>query len=231
MVTERERERETEGPRPGPIRQLRYDRPPSATELALVRHGESEAADPETPFPLIMGRGDPALAPQGRDQAEALARRLGNWPVAAIYVTPLRRTAQTAAPLAARLGLEPIVEPDLIEVHMGEWEGGRYRERITAGDPLAARVLAEGFDLVPGGESNAAILERARRAVTRIAAAHRGALVVVVTHVVVISNLLAHALGAPPFAFVLGDNTGISRLVVDGEAWTVRAYNDTAHLE
>jgi len=213
------------------IRQLRFERPAGATELVLVRHGESAPADPASPFPLVQGRGDPALAPEGHVQAEQLARRLEHWPIEAIYVTPLRRTAETAAPLARRLGLIPVVDEDLIEVHMGEWEGGLYREKVTKRDPLALRVFAEGrFDVVPGAESNEAILARASAAVDRIASAHPDAVVVVVTHVVVISNLLAAALGAPPFAFVTGDNTGISRLVVAGSSWTARSYNDTGHL-
>jgi 2,3-bisphosphoglycerate-dependent phosphoglycerate mutase len=214
------------------FRQLRFERPEGATELLLVRHGESAPADIDSPFALVQGRGDPELSPEGRAQAEALAERLGDWPISAIYTTPLRRTAETAAPLARRLGIDPIVDPGLIEVHMGEWEGGRYRQKITERDPLALRIFAEGrFDVVPGAESNASIIERANAAVRRIVAAHPGAIVVVVSHVVVISALLSQAIGAPTFAFVTGDNSSISRLVIDGETWTMRGYNDTAHLE
>ena len=50
-------------------------------------------------------------------------------------MTTLRRTHETAAPLAARLGLTPIVEPDLREVHLGEWEG----ELTASGWPRATR--------------------------------------------------------------------------------------------
>ena len=211
--------------------QLRYARPASATEILLVRHGESEAVDPRAPFALVGGRGDPALSPLGREQAEALAHRLGAAEVAAIYVTTLRRTLETAAPLARRVGLSPIVEPGLVEVHMGEWEGGLYRQRVVEGDPLALRVFAEGrFDIVPGAESNAKILKRARAAIARIAAAHPGGRVVAVSHAVTISTLLARAVGAPPFSFVLGDNGAISSLVVEGKSWTLRSFNDTGHL-
>jgi 2,3-bisphosphoglycerate-dependent phosphoglycerate mutase len=214
------------------FRQLRFERPEGATELLLIRHGESAPADINSPFALVRGRGDPELSPDGRAQAEALGNRLADWPVAAIYTTPLRRTAETAAPLARRLGLEPIVDPDLIEVQMGEWEGGLYRQKITERDPLALRIFSEGrFDVVPGAESNASIIERANAAVDRIVTAHPGTIVVVVSHVVVISALLSQAIGAPTFAFVTGDNCSISRLVVDGKTWTMRGYNDTAHLE
>jgi len=47
----------------------------------------------------------------------------------------------------------------------------------------------------------------------------------------VIGQVLALASGSRPFAFVTSDNGSISRLVVSGERWIVRGYNDTAHLE
>ena len=61
-------------------------------------------------FALVDGHGDPPLDPIGHQQAERVAERLAGEDIAAIYVTSLQRTVQTAAPLAARLGLEPIVE-------------------------------------------------------------------------------------------------------------------------
>ena len=53
------------------------------------------------------------------------------------------RTVQTAAPLAARLDLEPVVVPELREVKLGDWEGGEFRIRAIDGDPIAMRVLSE----------------------------------------------------------------------------------------
>src|ERR1043165_9501236 len=109
-------------------RQARFRRSPGPTEILLVRHGESEAMVPGRPFPLVDGHGDPELAPEGHDQAERVAERLVGHPIVAIYVSTLRRPAQTAAPLAAKLGLEPVVERDLREVQLGEWEGELYRK-------------------------------------------------------------------------------------------------------
>ncbi len=98
---------------PKVVRQARFRRPPGATEMFLVRHGESEPAVAGEVFPLVDGHGDPALAPEGREQAERVADRLAGQGVDAIYVTTLRRTHETAAPLAGRHGLEPRVERDL----------------------------------------------------------------------------------------------------------------------
>jgi probable phosphoglycerate mutase len=47
----------------------------------------------------------------------------------------------------------------------------------------------------------------------------------------VIGQVLALASGSRPFAFVTADNGSISRIVVSGDRWIVRGFNDTAHLE
>ena len=90
-----------------------YTPPEGAADLLLIRHGRTEAARPGESFPMLDGHGDPALHPEGEEQAVLVGERLKNDPISAIYVTTLRRTHQTAAPLAAHLGLTPKVEADL----------------------------------------------------------------------------------------------------------------------
>ena len=214
------------------IRQFRYEAPPGATELLLVRHGESEPHVPGQPFPLVDGQGDPALAPEGRDQADRVGARLAGERIDAIYVTTLRRTAETAAPLATRLGLTPVVEPDLREVHLGEWEGGLLRQKVVEQDPIAAQVwLEERWDVIPGAEPADAFATRIRAAVERIAAAHPDGRVAVVSHGGTIGEVLHQATGSRPFAFNGSDNGSISHVVVAGDRWALRRFNDTAHLE
>jgi probable phosphoglycerate mutase len=215
---------------PTSYRQHRFTRPPGATELLLVRHGESEPEVPGRPFPMVDGHGDPALAPLGREQAEAAAARLADQAIDAIYVTSLRRTVETAAPLVARLGLEPTVAADLREVHLGDWEGG-FRARIAAGGPEVATMFAEErWDAIPGAEPAAAFAARVRGAVEAIAAAHPDERVAVFTHGGVIGEILAQAARSRPFAFVGVDNASISHIVVHGDRWLIRRVNDTGHL-
>jgi len=212
-------------------RQLRFQRPPGACELLLVRHGESAPARDGEPFPLVDGHGDPELDPVGVGQAEGVADRLQHEAIAAIYVSTLRRTAQTAAPLAARLGIEPKVEPDLREVYLGEWEGGTFRKHVAEGHPAAEQMFAEQrWDVIPGAEPGNAFAARVRGAITRIAAAHRDETVVVVSHGGVIGQIIADATGSRGFAFTGSDNGAISHIVVTDDRWIVRRYNDTAHL-
>jgi probable phosphoglycerate mutase len=224
---------ETEaGAAPREYRQSRFRRPPGSTELVLVRHGESAAMVHGRPFPLVDGHGDPDLAPEGRAQAELIADRLVGHPIDAIYVTSLRRTVQTAAPLAARLRIEPQVERDLREVNLGEWEGELYRQHMAEGHPIALQLMREQrWDAIPGAESAASISARVRGALDRIVAAHAGQCVAIFSHGGIICEMLVQVTeAARPFAFIGASNASISQVVVIGERWILRRFNDTSHL-
>ena len=213
-------------------RQSGFPKIPGAVDILLIRHGESQAYTPGIPFPMADGHGDPPLAPEGHEQAKLLADRLASASIDAIYVSSLCRTAQTAAPLAERLALTPTVEPEFREVHLGEWEGGEYRQRVAERDPLVMEVFAqERWDVIPGAESSEAVAARVRGGIERVTAAHPDQLVAVFAHGGVIGEALAQASGARPFAFLTADNASISRLVVTPGRWFVRCFNDTAHLE
>jgi probable phosphoglycerate mutase len=218
---------------PKEYRQFRFRRPPGATEVLLVRHGESEPAVEGRDFPLVDGHGDPALAPDGRVQAEQVGQRLADQGIDAIYVTSLRRTVETAAPLVTRTGLTPTVEPGLAEVRLGEWEGGSFRRHTAERHPLAVRMLAEQrWDVIPGAEPQAEFAARVSAAIGRVVAAHLDQRVAVFTHGGVIGELMHQAIGGGGhFAFVGSDNGSISHLVALDGRWTVRRFNDTAHLQ
>jgi probable phosphoglycerate mutase len=217
--------------KPVEYRQYRFVPPPGAASLLVIRHGESMPAREDRPDELMDGHSDPALDPVGVEQAELLAKRLAGEDLAAIYVTTLRRTAQTIAPLAERLGITPIVEPDLREVFLGEWEGALFRKHTSEMHPLAVKMAAEQrWDVIPGAESTEDFLTRVRRGITRIAEAHPNQRVAVVVHGGVIGMIMATATGAQNFAFVGADNASISEIVVVGDRWIVRRFNDTAHL-
>jgi 2,3-bisphosphoglycerate-dependent phosphoglycerate mutase len=221
----------TPEPEPPAFRQARFQPPPGATDLLLVRHGQSAPYVDGTLFALIDGQGDPPLSPEGEAQARLTGARLAAARIDAIYVSTMRRTAQTAAPLADRLGLTPVVEAGLREVHLGAWEGGLFRKNVAEGHPVAVRMLAEErWDVIPGAEAADAFAARVRRAIERIATAHPGQRVAAFTHGGVIGQALAAAAASRPFAFTGADNASISRLVISPDRWIVRGYNDTAHL-
>ena len=78
--------------------------------VVVVQHAEKE-----------RDAGDPGLTPRGRDQAQRIADALGAEPVDVFLCSPLRRTRETAAPLARRLGREPVLDDRLVE--RMNWDG------------------------------------------------------------------------------------------------------------
>jgi broad specificity phosphatase PhoE len=142
------------------------------TRLLLVRHGQSEwnAAG------RWQGQADPPLSDQGRVQAREAARSVGA--VDAIWASDLQRAVETAAIVAEDVGVGPVtVDPDLRERDAGEFSG-LTRDEIELRFP---GYLADGRR-PSGWESDEQLLDRASRAIHRIAAAVPGGDVLVVTH-------------------------------------------------
>ncbi|MET9143632.1 bifunctional RNase H/acid phosphatase [Streptomyces sp. NPDC004042] len=201
--------------------------------LVLLRHGET----PLTPQKRFSGSGgsDPSLSAVGREQAEraaaALARR---GTIQAVVSSPLARTRETAAIVAARLGLAVTVDEDLRETDFGAWEGltfGEVRERHQ--DDLNAWLASPEAEPTGGGESFAATAVRIGAARDRLVAAHAGRTVLVVTHVTPIKTFVRLALGAPAESLFRMELSAASLSAVayyaDGNA-SVRLLNDTSHL-
>lgn len=196
----------------------------------MVRHG---ACDPPAPDGLIDGRSDPGLNARGRAEAAAAGVRLGGERVRAIHISPMVRTTETAAPIVAALGIEPVRDADLGEIYLGEWEGHGIASRGANGDPELARVFAEQrWDLIPGCEDIEAFGTRVRRGLEAAAdAGADGELVVVVTHSAVIAEFLRQITGADAFAFLHNANGSLNRAIrmADGR-WILSAFNDISHV-
>jgi 2,3-bisphosphoglycerate-dependent phosphoglycerate mutase len=207
--------------------------PPDATELLLIRHGASAAAVPGEPFELLEGQSDPPLAPEGREQAEKMAAWVAREPLSALFVTTLRRTSETAAPLAERAGIEPTVVPDLREIMLGDWEGGEFRVRVANADPIATRLFEEErWDVIPGAESMESFGARVNRGLDDAAdQTGPGATAAAVLHGGVITEICRQVTNSRPFAFLEVHNASITRVMrlADGR-WRLRYFNETAHL-
>jgi probable phosphoglycerate mutase len=212
-------------------RQHRFIPAIGACDMLLIRHGETQAAKRGEMFPMIDGQGDPVLRAEGEAQAKAVAARLKSEAIDAIYVTTMQRTHQTAAPLAAALGITPLVEADLREVSLGDWDGGEYRFRAAENDPAFLRAREkECWGELPGAETFLDLRTRVVRGLQRIAVAHPNQLVAVVVHGGVVGAALAAATGSRNFGFIGAENGSISRLVVHGDQMILRGFNDVAHL-
>ncbi len=210
-----------------------YSRPEGSIEIVLVRHGASAEAVEDQPFELLEGQADPALSEAGERQAQLVAAHLASEPLAGLFVTPLRRTAQTAAPLAAATGLAPVVVPELREVHLGELDGGAFRIAVRRRDPRVAEVFAQQrWDVIPGAETMEGFAQRTRAGIERILdGLAPGASAAAFVHGGVIGELCRQASDSRPFAFVHADNGSLTRIVVlpNGGRW-VRTFNEGGHL-
>jgi 2,3-bisphosphoglycerate-dependent phosphoglycerate mutase len=208
-----------------------FEAPAGAAHLLLVRHGESAHVVADRADRPGGGPADPPLSPRGREEAVLVGARLADEPIAAIYVTNLQRTAETARPLAATIGVEPVVEPDLREVFLGDLDGLNLQLRLRDGDEVVRRALREErWELLPGAEAQEAFAARVRAGITRIAERHREETVAIFTHGGVIGQTIAEATACRPHSFTRSDNGSITHLVVTGRRWHVRAFNDSGHL-
>jgi probable phosphoglycerate mutase len=161
--------------------------------VIFVRHAEPE----EAIRGRVYGSLDVELSPEGRAHSGRLAESLAREPIAAVYTSPLRRARDTAAPLAAALGLEPVAVDDLSELDFGELEGLTVDEVAARHPAQLGWIAAPANAAFPGGESVAALHGRATRAAREIAGRHAGEIVAAFSHSVTIHAIVADALGLP----------------------------------
>ena len=201
-----------------------------SSQLFVLRHGQT-AWNAEQ---RIQGQRDVPLDAAGEWQAQRLARALAGVGISALYSSDLQRAQQTAAPLAALIALEPVLDRGLRERSFGSFEGCTYAE-IEARWPEQAlrwRQREPGFG-PGGGEPLQAFYERSVQTVLRLAAAHPGQTVAVVAHGGVLDCLYRAAARIPlqgPRTWELR-NAAINRLLWTPQGLALVGWNDCAHLD
>jgi probable phosphomutase (TIGR03848 family) len=185
--------------------------------VILLRHGRSTSNTAHT----LAGRSEGVdLDDKGTAQAATIVERIGALPIKAIVRSPLLRCARTVEPLAAALGVEPIVDERLIEVDYGQWTGRKIGELFS--EPLWTVVQQQPSAAVfPDGEGLAQVQARAVAAVRehdrRLAEEAEGdVLWVACTHGDVIKAVLADALGV--------HLDGFQRITADPASMSVIRY-------
>jgi probable phosphomutase (TIGR03848 family) len=189
--------------------------------VILLRHGLSTSNTAHT----LAGRSPGVdLTDRGREQAQAVAQRLGSLPIEYVVTSPLQRCGQTVGPLAQKLGLTAEPDAALLEVDYGEWTGRALSELLK--EPLWRVVQQHASAAVfPGGEGLAQVQYRAVAAVrardARLAQQHgRDVLWVACSHGDVIKSVLADAFGI--------HLDGFQRIVVEPASLSVVRYTPTA---
>ena len=167
-------------------------KPAPGTLVFLVRHGQTS-----TTGTMLPGRANGLhLADKGREQATAVAERLSPFKdkVAAVYASPLERTRETASPIAKQLGLRVRTSRGLLECDFGDWTGKELKALMKLPEWKQVQRYPSGFRF-PGGESFVDMQTRMVDTVSRLVDAHRGKVVVAVSHADPIKAVIAHAVG------------------------------------
>jgi broad specificity phosphatase PhoE len=199
--------------------------------LYLVRHGQTDASLHNR----FCGRIDPPLNATGLAMAGALAARYGHEGFVEIACSPLVRARQTAQPVAERARLPLTIDDDLNEIAYGEWEG-RTEDEVERDDAARFGAWADhpGHVAPPGGETGAAIADRALAAVARIRARHPdGGKVLVVSHKATLRILVCALLGIDIDRFrsrIAQKVCAVSIIDFKSSGPLLQVLGDTSHL-
>ena len=179
-------------------------KPPPPTVIMLVRHGATATTGKDLP-----GRAPGLhLSESGQAQAQAVAARIAalsrpsgpssngrkGQAIAAVYSSPLERTRETAAPIAAAVGRDVLVDDGLLELDIGDWTGLELKAARKRPEWSTIQRYPSGFTF-PGGESFVDMQARIVACLERLRAGHPGETIVVVSHADPIRAAVAHAMG------------------------------------
>jgi alpha-ribazole phosphatase/probable phosphoglycerate mutase len=168
----------------------------------------------------------------GLAQAEKTARRIEDWPVDAVYTSPLTRARQTADVIAARHNTDPIVVEDLTEINFGSWEGAYFRKLLEKKDGSLLKWIADPFFSSPlGGEEWDSIKPRSERAANLVMDSgfkHS----VIVSHGGIIRALIVAFLGFDPHTVwkIKASNCSLTGIEIREHERSLAFANDDLHL-
>jgi probable phosphoglycerate mutase len=165
------------------------------TRIYLIRHGATILSAEDR----FAGATDVDLSDEGRRQAEALAVRLSDDRMAAVYCSPMKRTVETATIVARPQRLTPIPRDGLREINHGRWES-LQRSEVEAQFPEEYAAWEEDpFIYAPlEGESGLSVMARALPVIREIVLKHASENVAVVSHKATIRLIISSLLGFDP---------------------------------
>lgn len=221
-------------------------------DLILVRHGQPDWT------PDRIARNDPDLTDLGNEQAKRVAHRLGEGEgFDEFWVSPMRRSQQTAVPIAAETQVTTETYDWLKEIqNPPSWDGSPADEIERALADSNYRTMEEMWDGLPDGESFRDFHRRvvtgleetlASHGIRPMQAEHRhlwevddpGRRVMIVAHAGTNAVILGRLLGLEPVPWewerFRQPHTGVTRLVIarisTGWAFSMRQLGDVSHLE
>lgn len=194
------------------------------TVFYLVRHGDNDS----------VGRGISGrragihLNERGRAQARAMAERLATAGIERVYASPLERTRETAAPIAAQLGLNVEVMDEFTEIDFGDWTGVSFTE-LDMDTRWRRFNRVRSVTRIPDGEMMLEVQARMVTAMERLRHAWPEARLVIVSHGDPIRVALAYYAGIPLDLLhnIHVDLGSVSTLAVDDHGARLRCLNHT----
>ena len=199
------------------------------TRLIIIRHGETE-------WNLegrIQGHLDSPLTESGRAQAEAIAGRLCEVEVKALYSSDLGRAYATAQIVSDKTGQDIIIDKRLRELNLGKFEG-LTEEEVRKRFPEEYRYLKNAAPdyIYPEGESKRQFSLRVISCLEELMGKHLGDQIVVITHGGALSRLIRYTLGMP----VVGSNeykvcnAALNVFSYQNKRWQLEIWGDLSHL-
>jgi broad specificity phosphatase PhoE len=210
------------------------------TRIVLIRHGQTAWNAPSHPVAgtgaaaeRFRGRTDLPLDETGQAQARAVAERLKDEPLAALYASPLLRARQTIAPLADALGLPVQPHDGLMDINYGSFQGLTHDEAAVAYAGLYALWRTTPSRVrFPEGECLADVQARLLALLDEVTARHPGQTIALVGHQMVNKVLACTLLGLDldQIGRVQQDTAGLDVFAQVNGAWHILCLNDTCHL-
>lgn len=198
----------------------------------FIRHGDKEKGDFFNPQ---LGHWDQPLSARGQWQAGNLVAYFAGRPLAAIYVSEYQRTGQTIAPVAAALGLSPVVDPRLNEIDNGPIGIMSEAEIQQAYPEVWQAFVARAADFrYPNGETGQEAQQRVLDFLEEKRALHGAETFVAVSHDGLIRLLLCAVVRLPVYqrGNFRADTCGITELTYQPQysAWKLVRYNQSMDL-
>lgn len=198
------------------------------TTVFLVRHGENDW----TASHKLAGRAPGVhLNDYGRQQAEALGRRLAEVKLSAIYASPLERTVETAEFIAQPHQLKVQTRPGLVEVDYGKWTGQEIKKLAKKKSWPVIQFYPSGAGF-PAGETMFSMQARMVQELNQLVTQHPGQTIAVVGHADLIKSAVAHYLGVhfDLFQRIVISTASITILSFHKLGPRVMVVNDTNHV-
>ena len=200
------------------------------TKVYLIRHAEAEG----NYYRRIQGHWDGGITARGHKQIAALAERMKDVHLDALYSSDLTRTMLTAGAVTKYHDLPLLTDKRLREVYMGRWEGISWGD-ASYYEPEQYDAFSSNPDLWNVGDNELwhELRERLYGTVADIAARHEGQTIAIVSHGTAIRALMCkvwNVEGKDIHSVKHGDNTAVSLLTVENGVISIEYACDSNHL-